>query len=94
MTIEYPHVRRLATCPRCADPKAAGMVVCWPCHRALKKRYDGGYGLEMQRHLDGLEAAMEVDADADAERRPTNLETDAKIEKVIAYYCLAQRDRG
>jgi len=33
---DYPHVRASSYCVGCEGTKEAGLVLCWPCWRALK----------------------------------------------------------
>lgn len=34
---DYPKLRLFHTCPVCSNQKAAGLILCWPCHRAAKE---------------------------------------------------------
>jgi hypothetical protein len=34
---DYPHIRRGASCPICKDPKAGGLLWCWPCHNETQR---------------------------------------------------------
>jgi hypothetical protein len=40
----HPRVRKLILCPCCGEHKQTGLLVCWPCNRHLKERYNGTYG--------------------------------------------------
>jgi hypothetical protein len=43
-TPQYSRVRALHWCPKCFGIKNPGELVCWPCHKRLKRAYDGGHG--------------------------------------------------
>ena len=57
ITPDHPRIRNLQVCPKCAQHKERGLVVCWPCHRDLKRVYGGGYG-PFEETLDVVEAHL------------------------------------
>lgn len=51
------NVRRSNYCVCCGKFKDQELLLCWPCHRDQKRRYDGGYSQSVERELDQFEAA-------------------------------------
>lgn len=63
---QHPHIRQLTVCPRCTTPRSQGLVMCWPCHRALTKQHDGRYGAYYEQYLDCLEHVLAHEEPEDA----------------------------
>lgn len=36
-------VRALTVCINCCKPKDVGLMLCWPCHREQKRKFESGY---------------------------------------------------
>jgi hypothetical protein len=58
MNINHCNVRNMLVCVRCGEPKSAGLVICWPCHRAEKRDNDGGYSGALTAKLDRIERGL------------------------------------
>ena len=48
--------RNLRTCIRCQGAKEVGLVVCWPCHHAMKRRFNGCYDPKVEQAIIALDA--------------------------------------
>ena len=55
---DNPCVRASFVCPICARHKDRGLVVCWVCHRILKRAHDGCYGAFAERRIAAQEAVL------------------------------------
>lgn len=53
--MDNPRVRNWTLCPLCKEPKDIGLVVCWPCHRAEKRRNNGGYSATAEHIIASFE---------------------------------------
>jgi hypothetical protein len=56
---DHPFTRNGIGCPLCGGDKERGLLICWPCHRALKAEFDGGYGYHAEDLLDKHEAYLQ-----------------------------------
>ncbi len=52
-------VRGLPFCLGCGKPKGPALVLCWDCHHALKRKYDGSYGPRMEQLLAKVQHTLE-----------------------------------
>jgi hypothetical protein len=52
------HVRADSTCPVCHGRKDHGLLVCWPCHRELKRQHHGGYGDKAEQAIAARESYL------------------------------------
>lgn len=54
-TYQYSRVRERLWCCSCQGTKDQGLLVCWPCHTRLKRRFDGGYGAAVTKRIQDLD---------------------------------------
>jgi hypothetical protein len=50
------HPRGSQVCPVCAGSKDTALVVCWSCHRAQTRQFDGGYSPLTKKILEIVES--------------------------------------
>jgi hypothetical protein len=64
MNSQHERVRGLAYCVCCGAPKAAGLLICWPCHRQEKRENGGGYSAATQSKIEKVELGLAMLASA------------------------------
>ncbi len=51
-------VRASLTCPRCKGEKGDGLLLCWRCHHAQKRQFDGDYSAKTIRTFEQTELLL------------------------------------
>jgi hypothetical protein len=61
---QHERVRSLAYCICCGAPKEAGLLICWPCHRAEKRENGGAYSAATESKIEKVEIGLAMLANA------------------------------